>query len=76
MAIDCADPDGLAAFWCEVLGYRVADPPPGHSTWSDYSRAVAEEPDEAWSRIVNPEGVGGDYYAVMHDPEGNEFRVG
>ena len=58
VAIDCADPDRLAAFWCEVLGYRVADPPPGHSTWSDYSRAVAVEPDEAWSRIVDPDGAG------------------
>ena len=23
MIIDCADPELLAAFWCEVLGYRV-----------------------------------------------------
>lgn len=25
VAIDCADPVGLAAFWCEVLGYAVQD---------------------------------------------------
>ncbi len=23
LAIDCADPDSLARFWCEVLGYEV-----------------------------------------------------
>ena len=23
LAIDCADPDGLARFWCAVLGYEV-----------------------------------------------------
>ncbi|HEY2550770.1 MAG TPA: VOC family protein [Streptosporangiaceae bacterium] len=23
LAIDCADPDGLARFWCSVLGYEV-----------------------------------------------------
>jgi hypothetical protein len=23
LAIDCADPQGLAAFWCSVLGYEV-----------------------------------------------------
>ncbi|MFD9965869.1 VOC family protein [Amycolatopsis sp. NPDC058986] len=23
LAIDCADPQGLARFWCEVLGYEV-----------------------------------------------------
>jgi hypothetical protein len=25
LAIDCADPDGLAQFWCAVLGYEVQD---------------------------------------------------
>ncbi|MBT2451358.1 VOC family protein [Streptomyces sp. ISL-43] len=25
MAIDCADPDALARFWCAVLGYEVQD---------------------------------------------------
>jgi hypothetical protein len=25
LAIDCADPDGLARFWCSVLDYEVQD---------------------------------------------------
>ena len=25
LAIDCADPDALARFWCAVLGYEVQD---------------------------------------------------
>ena len=25
LAIDCADPDGLARFWCSVLDYEVKD---------------------------------------------------
>jgi hypothetical protein len=25
LAIDCADPAGLARFWCSVLGYEVRD---------------------------------------------------
>ena len=25
LAIDCADPGGLARFWCSVLGYEVQD---------------------------------------------------
>jgi hypothetical protein len=25
IAIDCADPHGLARFWCSVLGYEVVD---------------------------------------------------
>jgi catechol 2,3-dioxygenase-like lactoylglutathione lyase family enzyme len=134
IAIDCADPEALASFWSEVLDYRVADPPPGFSTWLEFSSAVAAEPGKQWSRLVDPDGhgpallfhrvpegkvvknrvhldirlapglpvaerrrlveaeaarlcgLGGmhvrtdedetDYYAVMQDPEGNEFCVG
>jgi catechol 2,3-dioxygenase-like lactoylglutathione lyase family enzyme len=25
LAIDCADPEGLARFWCSVLGYEVQE---------------------------------------------------
>jgi catechol 2,3-dioxygenase-like lactoylglutathione lyase family enzyme len=132
VAIDCEDPDRLAAFWAEVLGYRVSAPPSGYTSWSEYSRAVAGEPNERWSLLVDPDGVGpsvlfhrvpepkvvknrvhldvhvtprtgetttrplvdaearrlvdlgathvrtddeSDYYAVMQDPEGNEFCV-
>lgn len=25
ISFDCADPETLAAFWCEALGYRVTD---------------------------------------------------
>lgn len=25
LAIDCADPEGLARFWCAVLGYEIED---------------------------------------------------
>ena len=135
MAIDCVNPDTLAAFWIEVLEYRLADPPDGLASWAEYSGSVAAEPGEGWSRIVDPEGRGpsvlfhsvperkvaknrvhidirvrpsgasddvarplveaevrrlvalgashvrtdddeSDYYAVMQDPEGNEFCVG
>jgi catechol 2,3-dioxygenase-like lactoylglutathione lyase family enzyme len=135
VAIDCADPDRLAAFWTEVLDYRVADPPPGYPSWPEFSNAAAAEHGERWCRIVDPDGVGAsllfhrvpegkvgknrvhidirvrppgssdedarpyvdaearrlvdlggthlrtdadeeDYYAVMQDPEGNEFCVG
>jgi catechol 2,3-dioxygenase-like lactoylglutathione lyase family enzyme len=134
LAIDCADPDRLAAFWAEALGYRLRRPPSGHDSWAAYSASVAEEPGEAWCMLVDPDGAGPpvlfhkvpeakvvknrmhldlrvdpnatvdearplvdaetrrlvalgathvrtdddghDYYAVMQDPEGNEFCVG
>jgi Glyoxalase-like domain len=30
LAIDCADPSGLARFWCSVLGYEVQDEEDGY----------------------------------------------
>jgi hypothetical protein len=56
--IDCADPDGLAAFWAEVLDYRVAPPPTGHESWTDFSRAEAAEEGERWCRVIDPSGSG------------------
>jgi catechol 2,3-dioxygenase-like lactoylglutathione lyase family enzyme len=35
VTFDCADPGALAAFWNEVLGYRLASPPPGFATWEE-----------------------------------------
>jgi hypothetical protein len=134
IAVDCSDPERLAAFWVDVLRYEHRGPPSGHETWSDFSRAAGVEPGEAWAMIIDPEGRGPsvlfhtvpepktgknrvhldivlapgaptdrtrplvdaeaarlvaigaahlrtdddgqDYYAVMQDPEGNEFCVG
>jgi catechol 2,3-dioxygenase-like lactoylglutathione lyase family enzyme len=124
VAIDCENPDRLARFWAEVLGYPPPSPPDRDSS----------EPGEAWSRLTDPDGVRPsvlfhrvpepktvknrvhldirlaagattdttralvdaearrlvglgathvrtdddetDYYAVMQDPDGNEFCVG
>lgn len=57
MAIDCADPDRLAAFWAAVLGYAVAVPPAGYASWQDFSRAAGRE-GESWSAAVDPAGSG------------------
>ena len=32
LGIDCADPDGLARFWCSALGYEVRDEEDGFVT--------------------------------------------
>lgn len=56
--IDCADPDALAAFWAEVLHYRVADPPGGHANWRQFSEAEAAEPGERWCMCVDPDRSG------------------
>ena len=60
ITIDCADPAGLAAFWAEVLGYRLQDPPAGFATWEQALEAmgVAPESRNDASAVVDPEGSG------------------
>jgi catechol 2,3-dioxygenase-like lactoylglutathione lyase family enzyme len=60
VTFDCADPDRLARFWAEALGYRLEEPPDGFATWQDYwvSRGLPpEEVEDGYDSIVDPEGV-------------------
>lgn len=43
VAFDCAEPERLARFWCEVLGYVVPPPPEGFATWDEFKRLQAPE---------------------------------
>lgn len=61
LVIDCADPDRLAHFWAAALGYELAPPPAGFSTWDDYYRDLGI-PEE------DPGGVGADR---ISDPQGH-----
>ena len=61
VTIDCADPDRLARFWAEALGYRLQEPPDGFASWQDYwvSRGLPpEEVEDGYDSIVDPDGVG------------------
>ena len=40
IAVDCHDPQRLAEFWCQVLGYKLRKPPDGHASWPEYSAAA------------------------------------
>jgi len=60
VAIDSADPDRLARFWAEALGYQVQPPPEGYASWEDLLREIGV-PEESWgdsSAIVDPDGIG------------------
>lgn len=60
VVFDCADPDRVARFWAEALGYRLQDPPQGFATWEDFLRAQGV-PESDWnsaSAVVDPEEVG------------------
>jgi len=60
ITFDCADPARLAAFWAEVLGYRLDSPPPGFATWDEALDAlgVPAEHRNDRSAVVDPEGKG------------------
>src|SRR5215469_17142419 len=60
VTFDCADPDRLASFWAEALGYRNQDPPEGYTTWPAYlaAQGIPEDQWNAASAIVDPEGRG------------------
>src|SRR4051812_42839115 len=122
IAIDCADPSRLAAFWAAALGYERAAPILGFDPGDDWCRIVdpakgrapilfhrVPEPKVGKNRVhldivlapgtskedsrplvdaevprlislgathVRTDDDDTDYYAVMQDPEGNEFCVG
>jgi hypothetical protein len=60
VTFDCTDPDRLARFWAEALGYKVQDPPPGYTTWPEFLAAM-DVPESEWgsaSAVVDPAGKG------------------
>src|SRR5581483_7570816 len=36
VTFDCAEPERLARFWCEMLEYVVPSPPEGFATWDAF----------------------------------------
>ncbi|MFJ7056844.1 VOC family protein [Streptomyces microflavus] len=58
ITFDCAQPERLARFWCEVLGYVVPPMPEGFDTWADYDRSLPPEQQGAWFACTDPSGVG------------------
>ncbi|MDR6974363.1 hypothetical protein J2X68_001041 [Streptomyces sp. 3330] len=69
VTFDCAQPERVARFWCEVLGYVVPPPPEGFATWDDYSRSLPAEERDAWFACTDPSGVGPRLY-FQRVPEG------
>lgn len=60
VVMDCHDPDSLAHFWADALGYELDAPPEGFSSWQDWLRAQGI-PESEWnsaSAIHDPAGVG------------------
>jgi hypothetical protein len=58
ITFDCAEPERVARFWCEVLGYVVPPPPEGFATWDDFDRSLPPERQGAAFVCGDPSGVG------------------
>lgn len=58
VTFDCADPERVARFWCEVLGYVVPPPPEGFATWADFDRSLPPEDQGSAFACVDPTGAG------------------
>ena len=72
IAFDCAEPERLARFWCEVLGYAVPSPE-GFATWDDYERSLPPKDQGSWCACVDPAGVGPRLY-FQRVPEGKAVK--
>ena len=58
VTFDCAEPERVARFWCEALGYVVPPPPEGFATWDDFDRVLPPEQQGSAFACVDPSGVG------------------
>jgi Glyoxalase-like domain len=72
VAFDCAEPERVGHFWCEVLGY-VAPPPEGFATWGDYDRSLPPEDQGSWFACIDPSGVGPRLF-FQRVPEGKAVK--
>ncbi|MDT7571538.1 MAG: hypothetical protein QOE05_1712, partial [Actinomycetota bacterium] len=75
IAIDCADPAALAAFWAEVLGYRLQDPPGAFASWDEALDALGVPPHRRndASAVVDPDGRGPRLF-FQRVPEGKTVK--
>lgn len=58
VTFDCAEPERVARFWCEVLGYVVPPPPAGFDSWDAFVESLPPERRDAAFAIVDPTGAG------------------
>ncbi|MFI7462308.1 VOC family protein [Nonomuraea sp. NPDC049646] len=73
VAFDCAEPERVARFWCEVLGYVAPSPPEGFASWDDYNRSLPPEQRDSWFACSDPSGAGPRLY-FQRVPEGKVVK--
>ncbi|MFG3260011.1 VOC family protein [Streptomyces sp. NPDC048172] len=73
ITFDCASPERVARFWCEVLGYVVPPPPDGFATWDAYNDSLAPEDRDASFVCQDPSGAGPRLF-FQRVPEGKTVK--
>ncbi|WP_418957656.1 VOC family protein [Streptomyces tritici] len=73
VTFDCAEPERVARFWCEVLGYVLPPPPKGFGSWEEYDLSLPPEERGAWAACKDPSGVGPRLY-FQRVPEGKAVK--
>ena len=60
ITFDCHDPDALAHFWAELLGYQLDPPPPGYDSWEAWltEQGIPESDWNMASAVSDPDGRG------------------
>lgn len=74
VTFDCKEPERVARFWCEVLGYVVPPPPEGFATWEEFDRSQPPEEQGSWFGCSDPSGVGPRLYFQRVPEEKAETR--
>ncbi|TRV72977.1 VOC family protein [Streptomyces sp. 130] len=69
VTFDCADPERVGRFWCEVLGYVPPKPPEGFGSWDAYTASLPAEERNTWFAASDPTGAGPRMY-FQKVPEG------
>jgi hypothetical protein len=73
VTFDCAEPERVARFWCDVLGYVLPTPPEGFATWGDFDRSLPPEHQGSAFACVDPTGMGPRLY-FQRVPEGKVVK--
>jgi hypothetical protein len=73
VTFDCAEPQRVARFWCEVLGYVIPPPPEGFATWEEFDRTQPAEEQGSWAACTDPTGAGPRLY-FQRVPEGKVVK--
>jgi len=75
VTFDAHDPNKLADFWAEALGYHRQPPPEAYDTWEAFARDKGIPPED-WSKsdaLIDPDGNGPRLFFQMV-PEGKTAK--